>query len=318
MNSSTKKLLYTAAGAITAAMLASCATNKELPVILKEGEVSSSADNSKSHELYTKGKQAYTNNKFDSASNKFRKLYRKYPLSKYAAEAIYLRGRCLERDKKHLLAFDEYEKIATRYTLSGFYKKAVDRQIAIATGAFDKELKEHFLFLSASISETQTIKLLDQVIANAPNSRSAVQAQDTIAEIYSRRKSPDDAVAAYEKLVFNYPTAPEAAEAQFKIGELLIQQADNGNQDSANINRAKQAFKDLLTLYPNSSKASLAKQRIRTLELQELERSLETGNFYLRKKQFTSAKVYFNKVLNAPNATAKMKDEARKALSQTK
>jgi len=318
MNSSTKKLLYTAAGAITAAMLASCATNKELPVILKEGEVSSSADNAKSHELFAKGKKAYYSNKFNSASDKFRKLYRKYPLSQYAAESIYLRGLCLEKDKKHLLAFDEYQKIATRYTLSGFYKKAIDRQIAIAQGAFDKDLKEHFLFLSASISETQIIKLLEKVIANAPNSRSAVKSQDTIAEIYSRRKSPDDAVIAYEQLVFNYPTAPEAAEAQFKIGELLIAQADSGNQDSANINRAKQAFKDLLTLYPNSSKATLAKQRIRTLELQELERSLDTGNFYLRKKQFTSAKVYFDKVIDAPNATATMKDEARKALSQMK
>ncbi len=298
-------------------LLSSCASNKELPVALKDGELSAVVDVKASEDLFKEAKAKFDQKKFSKAAGKFRKYYRKYPFGKHAAEAIYLRGRCLEDARKILLAFDEYQKIATRYRLSGFYAKAIDRQVAIATGAYDQRLKEHFLFLSATISESQTVILLNQIIENAPNSLVAVKAQEKIASIYAKQKDPTDAVRAYEKLVLEYPRSAQAPRAQYEIGKLLIRDAEEGrNKDSANINRAKQAFKDLVTLYPNDSNVPAAKDAIKKLEKQELSTSFDIAKFYFRKKEYQSSKVYFQRILSSPAASSKAKAEAKKYLAK--
>jgi len=294
----------------------SCARNLDLPVLLKNGEVSKQQKTDEAEALFAKATQKFKAEKYSSAARSFRKYYSRFPLSENAAEAIYMRGQSLEKKKDIVIAFSEYQKIIDRYASSGFYQKALDEQIRISNLAFDKKLKEHFIFLSADISESQTITFLDAVIANAPNSGSAVKAQNLIAGIHAKSNDTDSAIRAYEKLVFNYPSTPEAAEAQYKIGELYIMAAEGGNQDLANVKSARKAFHDLVNLYPESENVAKAKEGIKKLDSQEIRRSLATAKFYEDKRDYKPARVYYELVLNSPLASSALKDEASKAMAR--
>ena len=163
--------------------------------------------------------------------------------------------------------------------------------------AADGDLKSSFLGLKTKLSLDKTVAMLGKVRDHAPESRAAAKAQFTIGELYQSKHKTKEAIEAFRQLVRDQPQAPEAPEALFRVGQLLMEQAERGNQNQGNLDLASEAFQDYLIQYPNHSRNAEAKAMIRNLSGKDQQRSFDIAEFYLKTGKPEAAKVYYRDIV---------------------
>jgi tol-pal system protein YbgF len=85
-----------------------------------------------------------------------------------------------------------------------------------------------------------------------PKSQQAHEAQLYIGEALFQEKKNAEAVAAYDRVIGNYPGSPSVPQAYYKRGVAL--------QALSEIDRAKESFEAVIKQFPDSTAATLAKQ----------------------------------------------------------
>jgi tol-pal system protein YbgF len=95
---------------------------------------------------------------------------------------------------------------------------------------------------------------LEAFLKDFPTSPQAPNAQYTIGRAYMNDGKYDKAIEAFDKAIRNYPTSPIVPDSHYLKGESLrnLKQAD----------RAKDSYETVIKNYPDSTAASLAKQRL--------------------------------------------------------
>lgn len=283
--------------ALAAALFSSCGDDADLPPLVG----STSPNNDRAEALYSQAQAAEQNGNRKKAIKLYDALADQMPISNKAPDARFRQGELLEQEGDVRKAFDAYQDFLSRYNSSALYEKALNRQASMAQSAADGHVKTSFLGLKASISNEKITDMLAKVRANAPRSPAASKAQFTIGEVWESQgdaSGSTKAIAAYKELVIEFPDSKEAPEGQFRIGKILIEEARRGNQDQANLDRAKEALQDYIRVYPGHSKNGEARKLIATLGSQDVERSFEIAQFYERKGDMGSAKFYYEEVVN--------------------
>ncbi|MFT7172250.1 MAG: outer membrane protein assembly factor BamD (BamD/ComL family) [Paracoccaceae bacterium] len=251
---------------------------------------------------YNRGVAAEKSGKYSRAKKDYDTIISKYPLSPVAGDSTYRFAKLLERDRDLLDAFDAYDAILTKYPASPHYAEAIKRQETIAHQAAQGHIKNSFIGIKSRVDVKKTTSMLRKVRDNAPRAASADRAQFTIAEVHQSRGSGSTAavraIASYQQLVRDYPNSKYASESQYRIGTILLAEAKQGNQDSANLDRAKRAFDDVLIRYPSSKRAKDAKAQIAKLSSGDIQRSFEVAEFYRKKGQTQSALFYYRETVN--------------------
>jgi outer membrane protein assembly factor BamD len=79
----------------------------------------------------------------------------------------------------------------------------------------------------------------------------------------------------YKDFITFFPNAPEAAEAQMRVGDIYFKQMDKPDRDYANATHAEEAYRLMLQQFPDSILIPQAKQHLR--EVQELLASREAN-----------------------------------------
>lgn len=255
-------------------------------------------DNAQAAALFQRGKAFEAARENKKAVKAYRELVEKYPADKRAAEARFQEAALLSTLGEERDAFDAYQKFIERHPGDQLYPEAVKRQEAVAHAAAQGVIRTSFLGLKSRLERRTIVEMLDKVRDNAPRAVSAPRAQYVIGQVNESRKKPYLAIAAYEKLVDEYPRSSVAPDAQFRIGEILLKQSQQGNQDKANLDRAKNAYSDLLLAYPGSPFSSQARQRIATIGSQDLTASYNVAEFYRKKGQLDSAAFYYQEVID--------------------
>jgi outer membrane protein assembly factor BamD (BamD/ComL family) len=239
----------------------------------------------------------------------------RHPFSPSAAQARFRQAELIQEQGDVVKSFEAYQQFIDRFSGSGLYSTALSRQAAMAQSAAEGEVRSGFLGLRTRISLERTVGMLEQVRENAPRSRTASKAQFTAGQLYESRKKPREAVEAYRKLVREQPDAPEAPEALFRIGEVMLAQAEAGNRNQATLDLAREAFNDYLIQYPRHAKNADARRRLAEIRDRNLERTLETAKFYERSGRIESAKVYYREVVREAKS-GPFHDEARARLRE--
>ncbi len=244
---------------------------------------------------------AYANEqagKLKAARKGYAAIGKKHPLAPVAAEATYRLAKLRERNAQPLEAFEAFDNVLKKYPASDHFAEAMKRQEVIAHQVAQGQIKNSFIGIKSRIDVSKTVKMLQQVRDNAPRNASAAKAQFTIGEVYqSRGDSKPRAMSAFSKVTSDYPDSPYAPEAQYRIGEILLSQSRSGNQDSANLTRAKNAFNDVIIRYPSHKRAADARRQIAKLSSGDLRRSYDLAEFYRKKGQTKSALFYYRETV---------------------
>lgn len=276
-------------------LLPSCGTRNldELPPISEVTDVDPRAQ-----ELFAAAQAEEKAGDIDDAIDLYKKTADKFPLATVSPQARFRQAVLLESEKELLEAFEVYQQVIQRYQSTSLYDPARRNQALVAHAAAEGLIKHSFLGLIKSrLDYKKVVGMLETVRDNAPQAASAPKAQFAIGELLERREKYDFAILAHQKVVDDYPHTSFAPRAQFEIGSILLSSAEDGNQNQANLDRAKHTFEDLIQNYPSSKLAAEARQMVKEIAARDIQRSFDIAVFYDKKGQDSSAAFYYQEVL---------------------
>ena len=125
--------------------------------------------------------------------------------------------------------------------------------------------------------------LLQDMLATYPDSEYQMRAKLAFADSWYKEGGTaalSQAETEYKDFIIFFPNAPEAAEAQMRIGDIYFRQMDKPDRDYAKAIHAQEEYRNMLSQYPDSKLIPDAKQKLR--EVQEVLATRETGiaDFY--------------------------------------
>ena len=97
------------------------------------------------------------------------------------------------------------------------------------------------------------------------------------------------AEAEYKDFITFFPDAPEAAEAQMKVGDIYYQQMEKPDRDYTNAQNAEREYRSMINLFPDSALVPRAKQKLRDVQEVLAERETEIGLYYGSRENYTAS-----------------------------
>jgi outer membrane protein assembly factor BamD (BamD/ComL family) len=274
-------------------LLASCGSDSDSPILAGNTQSASSVGES----LYQEAKQADDAGKASKAIKLYDQIATEYSFAPSAAQARFRQAELLNQEGRIEDAFKAYDELLQRFPGSPLYMTALKRQAAVAQSAADGDVKSSFLGMKTKLSLDKTVEMLGKVRDHAPKSATAAQAQFTIGQLYLAKRKYKESIQAFRKLVLDQPTSSQAPEALFLVGQTLMENADRGNQNQANLDLAREAFNDYLIQYPGHSRNVEAHKMLQSLSGRDLQRSFDIAEFYFKTGKTESAKVYYRDII---------------------
>ncbi|WP_157178406.1 outer membrane protein assembly factor BamD [Terriglobus roseus] len=102
----------------------------------------------------------------------------------------------------------------------------------------------------------------------------------------------------YHDFIIFFPNAPEAAEAQMRIGDIYFKQMDRPDRDYAKAVHAQEEYRTMLTQYPDSSLIPEAKQHLREVQEVMAQRESQIGEFYGTHENWAAAIARYQTVVD--------------------
>lgn len=291
--------------------LVSCGSDSDLPIMAGNTQAASAEGEA----LYQQAKQADDVGKTGRAIKFYDRTATRFPFAPSAAKARFRQAELLEQEGEIEESFEAYDQFLSRFQGSGLYTTALNRQSAMAQSAADGDVKKSMLGLKTRLSLDKTVEMLGKVRDNAPKSATAAKAQFTIGQLYEGKMKSKEGIAAYRQLVRDQPGSSQAPEALFRVGLLLMEEADQGNQNQANLDLAREAFNDYLIQYPGHSRNAEARKLLATLGNKDLQRSYDIAEFYQKTGKAESAKVYYRDIVSR-SKSGSLHDQARARLKE--
>ena len=97
------------------------------------------------------------------------------------------------------------------------------------------------------------------------------------------------AEAEYKDFETFFPQAPEAAEAQMKVGDIYYSEMEKPDRDFTNAMDAEKEYREMINMYPDSTLIPRAKQRLRDVQEVLAERETQIGLYYESKESYAAA-----------------------------
>lgn len=142
---------------------------------------------------------------------------------------------------------------------------------------------------------------LQTLINTYPDSEYLSRAKLAIADSYYNEGGVSgltQAEAEYKDFITFFPTAPEAPEAQYRIGMAHVRQMAKADRDQTEAKLADAEFKEFLLKYPDSPLIPRVKGRLRQTQEVLAQGEYFTANFYYMHNAFPAARSRFQEIVD--------------------
>jgi outer membrane protein assembly factor BamD len=124
---------------------------------------------------------------------------------------------------------------------------------------------------------------LQTLLNTYPDSQYQMKAKLAIADSWYKEGGTaalTQAEQEYKDFITFFPNAPEAAEAQMRVGDIYFRQMDKPDRDYSKATHAEEEYRLMLQQFPDSSLVPQAKQRLREVQEVMALRESEIASFY--------------------------------------
>lgn len=137
----------------------------------------------------------------------------------------------------------------------------------------------------------------------APGQPEAAAARFYLAEVYFQTGDRVQAAHEFRKVADEFPASEYAPPALLRAGDSNVRLWRRAELDPTYGETALSIYQELAGRYPESDAAARARLHVRRLQNQFAEKTYKNGMFYLRRKAYDSAIIYFKDVIaNFPDA----------------
>ena len=142
---------------------------------------------------------------------------------------------------------------------------------------------------------------LQTLINTYPDSEYLSKAKLAIADSYYNEGGVSgltQAEAEYKDFITFFPTAPEAPEAQYRVGMAHVRMMAKADRDQTEAKVADAEFKEFLLKYPDSPMIPRVKGRLRQTQEVLAQGEYYTANFYYVHNAFLAARSRFQEIID--------------------
>lgn len=197
-------------------------------------------------------------------------------------------------------------------------RRGGSRDLVEAIPAPEAELQRAMsLFRRGEFRRAQTI-FQRLTFEFAPGQAALAQARYYLAETYFQTGDRAQAATEFRKIADEFPANEYAPLALLRAGDANLRLWRRAELDPTHGEIALATYQELAGRYPESEAAARARAHVRRLQNQFAEKLYKTGMFYLRRKAFDSAIIYFKDVIanfpdaqRAPDALLRLVDSYR-------
>jgi len=144
---------------------------------------------------------------------------------------------------------------------------------------------------------TDAVKSFNEVDRQHPFSEYARKALIMSAFASYKKRSFDDAIASANRYLALYPNAPDAAYAEYIIGQANFGRIPDVTRDQDVTKKAMASMQDIITRYPDSEYADDARQKIIVARDQLAGKDMQIGRYYLERREYIAAINRFKSVV---------------------
>ena len=163
-----------------------------------------------------------------------------------------------------------------------------------AVAAADAKLPDRLLYdkaLAATKKGHFDVARLDlQTLLNTyPDSQYQMKAKLAIADSWYREGGTaalTQAEQEYKDFITFFPNAPEAAEAQMRVGDIYFRQMDKPDRDYSKALHAQEEYRNMLQQFPDSTLVPQAKQRLREVQEVLATREADIASYYASRENW--------------------------------
>src|ERR1700722_10271962 len=135
---------------------------------------------------------------------------------------------------------------------------------------------------------------LQTLLNTYPDSQFQMRAKLAIADSWYREGGTaalTQAESEYKDFITFFPNAPEAAEAQMRVGDIYFKQMDVPDRDYSKAQHAEEEYRTMLKQYPDAPKEILAEAQQKLRDVQEVlaQREAGIGVFYASHEDWPAA-----------------------------
>ena len=179
--------------------------------------------------------------------------------------------------------------------LAGCMGRGESTDVALQTENPDLLYNQGLALLNAG-DTSDASKKFQEIDKQHPYSDYARRSLMMSAFVSFRRGKYQDAVNDAQRYVTLYPTSPDAAYAQYLIGESYFRQIPDVTRDQDLSKKAIDAMNTVVTKYPESEYVEDARKKIQMATDQIAGKEMQVGRYYLERREYLAAVNRFKNV----------------------
>lgn len=240
----------------------------------------------------------YEEKEYSKAADEFDKLVFNYPQSKYAAQALYYKGICLEEIGYFYEAYSSYDRVLREYPAFENINELVEREYKIGERFFLGE-KRKVMGMKIFPSQDLAVEVFTSISEHAPFSEYGAKAQFNVGVTFKNSKQYVEAKEAFEKVILNYPNSSMVEKARFEMADCSYQASKKAEYEQTTTRKAIDEFNQFLSDETDDGDLSQrAMKQLLILQEKDAEHLFRIAEFYKRIKQFESAGIYYKEIIN--------------------
>ena len=248
-------------------------------------------------EQFAYAKDLYDRKQYEDAKKEFKRLLKEYPKSFEASESQYYIGVIEETSKSLYEAYKSYQKVIDKYPFSERINEIIEREYKIAE-AFMSSDKKRSLGVALG-AENPAIEIFNKVVDNSKYGPFASRAQYKLGLMLKSLMRYYEAEEAFNKVIANYPDSEWVEASRFQIALCRQALSKGPDYDQGASQEAKTKFEEFVKDNPDATLSNEAEKNISQLNEKEAESNYNIGVFYEKQKNYESAKIYYNDVVEA-------------------
>jgi outer membrane protein assembly factor BamD len=260
-----------------------------------EGDPTATVEGSAVEQI-RKAEQLEASGDANGALDAYRGLVKRSGSSVLAPKAQRKIGILLERAGQFDKAYQAYDTYLTKYPRGDDFDSVVESMFKIARLFLEGE-KKRLLGIPVAASMARAQEMFEGIVKRAPFSKWAPLAQFNAGQALEKQGKLVEAIAAYQQVVARYPNDPIADDALYQIGYVRLRESREGSYDRTATEKAREAFEDFVSRYPESEKVPQARENLKSLAGGQTKNALGIAKFYDKTKQYRAAVIYYNDVI---------------------
>ena len=239
----------------------------------------------------------YNAKDYQRAAAEFEKLVKQYEYSEYASKSQYYTGLSYDNMGKYYIAFQNYQKTIDNFPHIDNIDEIIAREYNIGK-LYESKASPKILGTDIMTSIDRAIEIYKKVVDNAPYGKIADESQFSLGNALKHSERYDEAVAAFQKLVEDYPTSALRDKAKYEVAQCAYKASLKPAYDIGPTDKAIKAFEEFNQSTGSKELLDESDKTMKRLKNKSAEKSVMTARFYEGQKHYQSAIIYYQDVLD--------------------